>query len=236
MVKKSSSKKSNKSSTKQSFWRRVWNIICWPFRAFWRLCKRIWKWLCDIELVGMVNLTLLVAIIVLFSMLIIDVLNWRGCEKNAAPRAIVKNTAPQIVVTDEIAPATTQLLPLPHDKQTGKMIGRPISVLPTPEPDVSTTQIARQDNNLYGDVIVDTRASASLLKQGTHIQGSLFLENMRKYVLPCDIVIEGDLHLRDINMLQFCGDFTITGNIYVSPRSSFGPIPSTARLGGYVIL
>jgi hypothetical protein len=39
-----------------------------------------------------------------------------------------------------------------------------------------------------------------------------------------------------MGLLQFCGDFVVTGNIYVSPRSSFGPIPKTARIGGYVVL
>ena len=59
---------------------------------------------------------------------------------------------------------------------------------------------------------------------------------MQKYTLPCNINIEGNLFLRDMGMLQFCGAFTVKGNIYVSPRSSFGPLPKTARLGGQVIL
>ena len=59
---------------------------------------------------------------------------------------------------------------------------------------------------------------------------------MRKYVLPCGIRIEGDLFLRDMGLLQFAGEFTVTGNIYVTPTSSFGPIPGTARIGGQVIL
>ena len=44
------------------------------------------------------------------------------------------------------------------------------------------------------------------------------------------------MFVRDVNKLQFCGDFEITGNIYVTPTSSFGPIPRSARLGGQVIL
>ena len=76
----------------------------------------------------------------------------------------------------------------------------------------------------------------NVVKNGAHIQGDLYIQDMRKYTLPCDIVIDGNLFLRDVNMLNFCGDFTVRGNIYVSPRSSFGPVPSTARIGGQVIL
>ena len=89
---------------------------------------------------------------------------------------------------------------------------------------------------MYGDIIIDNRGDAKLLNNGTEIDGNLYLQNMRKYVLPCNIKISGNMFIRDVSMLQFCGDFEITGNIYVSPRSSFGPIPSSARLGGQVIL
>ena len=65
---------------------------------------------------------------------------------------------------------------------------------------------------------------------------SLYIQHMRKYVLPRGIQIEGNLFLRDMGLLEFAGEFTVTGNIYVTPNSSFGPIPSNARIGGQVIL
>ena len=105
----------------------------------------------------------------------------------------------------------------------------------TPDP-VAEKQTAKINNKMYGDVIIDSRGAAAMLQNGSEIDGNLYLENMRKYVLPCDIKITGNMFVRDVNMLQFCGDFEITGNIYVSPRSSFGPIPRTAHLGGQVIL
>jgi hypothetical protein len=76
----------------------------------------------------------------------------------------------------------------------------------------------------------------NVLPNGAHIRGDLYIQDLRKYTLPCDIVIDGNLFLRDVNLLNFCGDFTVRGNIYVSPRSSFGPVPSTARIGGQVLL
>ncbi|MFQ6739611.1 MAG: hypothetical protein ACLRFJ_03015, partial [Alphaproteobacteria bacterium] len=76
----------------------------------------------------------------------------------------------------------------------------------------------------------------SVIKNNTKIYGNLYLQNMRKYVLPCNVTVNGNIFLRDLNMLQFCGKFNVTGNIYVSPRSSFGPLPCDAHIGGQIIL
>jgi hypothetical protein len=89
---------------------------------------------------------------------------------------------------------------------------------------------------MYGDIIIDSRGAAMMLNNGYEINGNLYLQNMRKYVLPCDIKITGNMFVRDVNMLQFCGKFEIAGNIYVTPTSSFGPIPRNAYVGGQVIL
>ncbi len=61
-----------------NFWTRMWNIICWPLDMIARISRRVWAWVRSIDLIGLVNLTLLVAIIVLFSMLVIDIV---GCNK-----------------------------------------------------------------------------------------------------------------------------------------------------------
>ena len=87
-----------------------------------------------------------------------------------------------------------------------------------------------------GDTVIDHHDMTTVLQNGAHVRGNLYIQDLRKYTLPCNIVIDGNLILRDVNMLNFCGDFTVRGNIYVSPRSSFGPVPSTARIGGQVIL
>ena len=93
--------------------------------------------------------------------------------------------------------------------------------------------IYKNDN---GDVIVDTFRSATVLSNGVKVNGNLFIQNMRKYTLPCDAVINGNLFIRNVDHLKFCGTFTVTGNIYVNRQSAFGPIPCDARVGGQVIL
>ena len=75
-----------------------------------------------------------------------------------------------------------------------------------------------------------------VLYNGVIIDGNLFLQNMRKYTLPCGVKINGNLFIRNVDKLSFCGDFTVMGNIYVNRQSSFGPVPQSARVMGRVIL
>ena len=215
---------------------RAWGIVCWPFRIIAKLCKRFWNWLCGINLIAMVNLALLIAIIVLFSMLIMDVI---GCRKQIVIVAKPAATE-QITITEADAPRNVKqrpVLPIKVDSQTYKKTAT-VNIVPVKrsEVKVARTQTATRDNKFWGDVIIDSRGAGAMLGNGAQVNGNLYLQNMRKYTLPCDIRINGNLFLRDVNMLQFCGDFVVTGNIYVSPRSSFGPIPKTARVGGHVVL
>lgn len=237
--KKSRNTKSKSTKRKPSFWNRAWNIICKPFRAIANMFKRIWSWIRSIDLIGLVNLTLLIAIIVLFSMLIIDVVN---CNKKQVV-IITPEPVNTTIVADKPAPkrdvkprTQTPALPLKKSNQTNEFANKPVNVVPVKKCTVATNQVARTQGKMYGDVIIDTRGMAHVLQNGTQINGNLYLQNMRKYTLPCNVRIDGNLFLRDVNMLQFCGEFTVTGNIYVSPKSSFGPIPRTARVGGQVII
>ena len=240
-------KRTSKRTTKKTgtLWARVWNIIRWPLQMIARGCrwlwhtvvrgwKWLWNWLCAINVVGLVNLTLLVAIIILFSMLIIDVV---GCRKQVV--VVAPETTQQVVAkeTRTVKPRPVTL-PMKVDAKTNKRIGGAVNVVPVKRTEVEIVkkQTAVKANRFWGDVIVDSRASGAMLQNKSQVNGNLYLQNMRKYVLPCDIEINGNLFLRDVNMLQFCGDFVVTGNIYVSPRSSFGPIPKTARVGGHVVL
>gem|GEM_PF-5495024 len=52
-----------------------WNLCKSVWRFIVRVCKKIWNWVKSIDIVGIVNLTLLVAIIVLFAGLILNVIN-----------------------------------------------------------------------------------------------------------------------------------------------------------------
>ena len=213
-----------------TFWGRVWNIICAPFRFIGRVLAHIWAWIRGLDLVGLLNLTLLVAIIVLFSMLIIDVLNYRRNQ------IIVVSEPIPVVADDSTRAKKTPSLPIKRDADTGKFVAEPVKVVPVKKDVVAERQTPVMDATVWGDMIVDSRGAGDILKKGMRIKGNLYLQNMRKFTLPCDVVIEGNLFLRDLGLLQFCGDFTVTGNIYVSPRSSFGPLPRTARIGGHVIL
>lgn len=234
---KSNAKRRANARKSSKFWARVWNIISWPFRMISRATRRIWAWIRSIDLIGLVNLTLLIAIIVLFSMLIIDII---GCNKKSVvivadtPAITVVPEKPQVITTNESAPRSVRAqqptLPLKRDVKTRKYVSRTITVAH------NNDTCAAASKQLNGDVIIDRRGGAPILAHGAVVNGNLYLQNMRKYTLPCGTVVRGNLFLRDVEMLQFCGDFTITGNIYVSPRSSFGPIPRTARLGGQVIL
>jgi hypothetical protein len=139
-----------------------------------------------------------------------------------------------VVVEQKVSQTIT--LPMAQNKTKNQQPSVNVVPVKKSEVEIVKKQTAKQNNTLMGDVIIDSRGAGAILQAGTQVNGNLYLQNMRKYTLPCDIRINGNLFLRDVNMLQFCGDFVITGNIYVSPRSSFGPIPKTARLGGHVVL
>lgn len=234
------SKKSRRTA-RRTFAQRVWDAFCAPFKWIARQFCRLWAWIRSIDLIGLVNLTLLVSIIVLFSMLIIDVLKCRQ-KSVVVVAAPVEVTQPQIVVSDDNAPRnvksrpTTVSLPVKRDAQTREYVTQPINVVQKKPCDATVRQTARVANKIYGDTIIDGRGDAHILRENTTVNGNLYLQNMGKYILPCGTTVRGNLFLRDVRMLQFCGTFTVTGNIYVSPRSSFGPLPATARLGGQVIL
>ncbi len=224
---------SRKKSARRGFWRRTWDIICTPFRIAWGWIRKLWAWIKSIDLIGLVNTTLLCAIIALFSMLIIDVVN---CAKK--PVVIVARPATVKIENAHAKPsASTDItLPIRRDTASKKFVAEPVNIVPVKKCATTERQTARTGNTLHGDVIIDSRGAAKILKSGDKINGNLYLQNMRKYTLPCNVRIDGNLFLRDLGLLQFCGDITVTGNIYVSPRSSFGPIPATARIGGQVIL
>ena len=75
-----------------------------------------------------------------------------------------------------------------------------------------------------------------MLSNGVKVNGNLYIQNMRKYTLPCDAKINGHLIIRNVNKLSFCGGFTVNGNIYVNRESAFGPIPDNTRIRGKIIL
>ncbi len=240
-----------RKNRKKNFWAWVKKIVLFPWRvikaiwrAFVRACRAIWNWLKSINIVGMINLTLLVVIIVLFASLISNVV---CCKKSGG--VIARNG--NVTVTSDSYGAAKNIdnrrvvqrkfntaLPIKQDADTG--IKPKIKVVGVKKPvvDANLSVPARElpKQNLYGDVIVDTYPSATILRNGVVVNGNLFIQNMRKYTLPCGAKISGNLFVRNVEKLNFCGAFSVRGNIYVTHRSSFGPIPADSYVGGQVVL
>lgn len=235
-----------KTKKQKNFFNRLWAIICWPFKKIWAGLCMLWNWIAGINLVALLNLALLISIIVLFTLLIIDLrkgANASDTEIMMKQNSIVstQNTTKTlkqkpIVTPRSITPRKTTALPIKRDVATRKPLTAPVTVAKVKENPVAIKQVAIQNKTVLGDTVVDHHDMTAVLPNGAHVRGNLYIQDLRKYTLPCNIVIDGNLILRDVNMLNFCGDFTVRGNIYVSPRSSFGPVPSTARIGGQVIL
>lgn len=233
-----------RKTKKLSVARRIWNIICWPFQKIWAGIVYLYKWISGVNMVALLNLALLVSIIVLFSLLIMDLRKGANASNSdiiiSQDKPIilkpVNNSSTQAKPTIKPRPKKITSLPVKRQVATRKPIATPIQVAQVKENPVAINQVARQAKSAYGDIIVDHYDMRNVLQNGAHIHGDLYIQDLRKYTLPCNIVIDGNLILRDVNMVNFCGDFTVRGNIYVNPRSSFGPVPSTARIGGQVIL
>lgn len=233
-----------KTKKQKNFFNRLWAIICWPFKKIWAGLCVLWNWIAGINLVALLNLALLISIIVLFTLLIIDLrksANASDTEIMMQQNSVVSTqnttkTPKPIVTPRSITPRKTTALPIKRDVATRKPLTAPVTVAKVKENPVAIKQVAIQNKTVLGDTVVDHHDMTAVLPNGAHVRGNLYIQDLRKYTLPCNIVIDGNLILRDVNMLNFCGDFTVRGNIYVSPRSSFGPVPSTARIGGQVIL
>ena len=226
---KSAAKKQTAKKAKSIDFKKVWHAMGNPFRYIAKLMKRMWKWIAGLNIVALANVTLLIAIIVLFSILIMNIV---GCKKQSA---VVVSQPVNVTQTVEVRNVVPRPVVLPV---AGKKVDQPVNVVPVKKSEVQIAKrhIAKQNKQLMGDVVIDSRGAGRMLESGMVVNGNLYLQDMHKYTLPCDVRVNGNVFLRDLGLLQFCGDFTITGNIYVSPRSSFGPIPRTARLGGRVIL
>ena len=223
-------KNATRKTRKHAFWNKVKKVILFPvklLKKIWnfivRMCTALWRWLKSIDIVGMINLTLLVAIIVLFTSLIVDVV---CCKKHVVNTAKNNN----VVVTETAMKKSNKVdnrkvvqrkfntaLPLKADKETG--ITPKIKVVGVKKP-----------------VVVKQISDSPILSNGVNINGNLFVQNLRKYTLPCDAKISGHLFIRNVERLNFCGKFTVKGNIYVNRQSSFGPLPKQARIGGQVVL
>lgn len=248
-----------KTQTK-TFWALIKKIIVFPWRVckkVWafivRQCKALWNWLKSIDVVGMVNLTLLVAIIVLCSCLISNVMRRERTTKTLNnDNVVVLNNSYKTnqVNKTKVAPKVNQVTNENDDKNSHVIVRRTIVTKNPARPNskivktIVTKKVVAPANTprkmpvqkLYGDVIIDLYPEAPVLNEGVNVDGNLYIQNMRKYTLPCDANISGNLFIRNVEKLRFCGKFSVKGNIYVNRQSSFGPIPQDAQIGGQVVL
>jgi len=217
-----------------------WRVIKAVWRFLCRVCKAIWNWLKSIDVVGMINLTLLLVIIILFSALIINFVRCQRCPSlnsgnNNAVVSVAKENADNRKVVQRTFNTT---LPLKADAKTN--IKPKIKTVGVAKPqivkEISVPADELPQQTLSGDVIVDVQPISPVLSNGTKINGNLIIQNMRKYTLPCGATVNGHLIIRNVERLYFCGEFTVNGNIYVNRQSSFGPLPKGAKINGQIIL
>lgn len=249
MNKSQTIKRGTRNARKKNFKQTVKKIITFPWRvikAIWRficrVCSAIWNWLKSIDIIGMINLTLLVVIIVLFSSLIAEFVCCNRCpkmtSKNSANVTTVMNKSNAKDQRGVVQRSSKTTLPVKVNANTN--IKQKIKTVGVEKPqvvkEVSVSANELPQQVLSGDVIVDTYPSSPVLSNGVKIDGNLFIQNMRKYTIPCDTKINGHLVIRNVDKLYFCGKFTVKGNIYVNRQSSFGAIPSDAKINGQIIL
>lgn len=215
-----------------------WRVIKAVWRFICRVCKAIWNWLKSIDVVGMVNLTLLVVIIILFSALIIDFVRCSKCPRtsNDDNTMVVENNKAHS--RKVVKRGFTTTLPVNVDKKS--KVSPKIKTVGVDKPQVVTESVLTEEEvpqqNLSGNVIVDVQPNSPILYNGVKINGNLIIQNMRKYTLPCGTKINGHLFIRNVTKLYFCGEFTVNGNIYVNRQSSFGPLPNGTKINGQIIL
>ncbi|MDR0967868.1 MAG: hypothetical protein LBL75_03540 [Rickettsiales bacterium] len=206
------------------------NIFVRSFRA-------VRDWVRGLDIAVLTNLALLILIIILFIILIGQATTKKcvNTPPQEIPTIVAQRPVNNVVITEASAPArintrtpqTTIVLPLKRDMVVSQpVIRRALPVRTTIQPAIK----------INGDVVVDGASAGKRLAQGTKINGTLILQNMRNFQLPCGVKINGNLVVRNVKNLKFCGTFSVNGNIYVGTDSAFGPIPSNARVLGQIIM
>lgn len=215
-----------------------WRVIKAIWRFICRVCSAIWNWLKSIDVVGMINLTLLVVIILLFSALIINFVRCQRCPNSVADDKVImveKNDSNNTEVTnrsfDKTLPVKTVKKTVAAPKAKVETVAEPVVAK---EVNVAEPETPKQ--TLSGNTIIDAQPVRQIIYKDATIHGNLIIQNMRKYTLPCGTNVKGHLIIRNVRKLKFCGDFNVDGNVYVNRESSFGPFPKGARIKGQVIL
>jgi len=238
------SKKMKKAARKNriaNIKKRIAKIITWPCRA----CRALWNWLKSIDVIGMINLTLLVVIIMLLCVLVSD---FTRCRKVSVANSEFANRVESVDMSGKKQSATDSrkvvkrtfktTLPAKADEQTNiKPKFKTVGVAkPQIIKELSFPAEELPNQVLSGDVIVDNYPSSPVLSNGVKINGNLIIQNMRKYTIPCDAKINGNLFIRNVAKVNFCGKFKVNGNVYVNRESGFGALPDGTKINGQIIL
>jgi len=218
--------------------KRIARILSWP----WRACCALWNWLKSIDVIGMINLTLLLVIIVLFCALVADFMRGKRAYAEFSNQdycAMTNVKKQQATDSRKVVKRTVKAtLPVQADKKTN--IKPKIKTVGVEKPQVirklSVPASELPVQVLSGDVIVDNYPTSPVLSNGVKINGNLFIQNMRKYTIPCDAKINGHLFVRNVEHVNFCGKFKVNGNVYVNRGSSFGAMPEGTIINGQIIL
>jgi len=196
-----------------------------------RQSSAVWKWLKRQDKLVFFNIILLALVIVMLCVMMRNVRRQSSPQVLRTPPSQAVRNAPRAGVAEQ------RLLPnrptIIISRKAQAPIRRERKVIKRQRPVVPEPVVI---NKIRGTIIIDGKGRAvKPLKPDTEIGGNLILQNIGVYLLPCGIKIGGDLLLRNVRELKFCGAFDIAGNIRVSRNSSFGALPKGAKLGGQIL-
>ncbi|MDR1071021.1 MAG: hypothetical protein LBL21_00030 [Rickettsiales bacterium] len=221
------------------------NLIVRAWRWTKRQAAAFWRYLRGLDKLAFFNIALLMLVCAMLFVMFGQVSSKtkKTAVRSAAPQYAAAGKAraadgrekrvrrperPTLVVARNGAPmiASETLVPRRPKNVWGQNISLPIR---------RNAPAVAKKKSVPGTLMIDGHGRKANLSPMTTVGGDLILQNMRAFTLPCGVRINGNLMLRNVKLLKFCGCFDIAGNIYVSSDSSFGPIPKNAYLGGQVI-
>lgn len=205
--------------------------------------KKSWAWIKSRDLSTTANVAVLLLTIVMLVVLIQVVqqnnqiinsakspaIAAAQATKQVAPRParqIVSARVPASVSVDTATGTTAIVLPM---KDVIKQIKQTKPVVGYAKP-LTNREWLRQESSFRR-----TPARVSKLDSMSRVSGNLYVQNMNAYTLPCGTIVQGDLIVRNVKKLKFCGCFEVKGNIYLGRGVSFGPLPRDAKIGGQII-
>jgi hypothetical protein len=218
------------------------NILQTKRRSLKARLARAWLWLRTRDVATFTNV-LLMCLAVAMMVVLIKVVQQNNllASKVKKPvaaqyvsKAQAKKPAPRVVSAK--VPAKVSLntstgvakIELPMKDVVSKATGRQFAGA-KPRPVISNAEWLRQEE------AVRPAARVKVLPPMSEVNGNLYIQNLTSYVVPCGTKVRGDMIIRNVKKLGFCGCVEVRGNIYVGKGTSFGPLPADAKIGGRII-